>query len=84
MMATMINSSTTTTHQDTAKRDTAKRDVAKRDNGLESKSVRAEAALADVLRQALRRGFFGSAGVVLSVQDGHIQHIRLTVDRMIR
>ena len=60
------------------------KDVARKDNTLESKSVRAEAALAEVLQQSLQRGFFGSAGVVLSVQDGHIQHIRLTVDRMIR
>ncbi len=79
MIATMITNSTMAAHKNAAQRD-----VAQRDNGLEGKSVRAEAALAEVLQQALRRGFFGSAGVVLSVQDGHIQHIRLTVDRMIR
>ena len=66
----MITSSSTTT-----RKDVEKGDVAKRDNGLESKTLRAEAALAEVLKQALRRGFFGSAGVVISVQDGHIQHI---------
>jgi len=43
-----------------------------------------EAALAELLAQALQRGFFGTAAIELSVQDGTIQHIRRTVDRIER
>jgi len=41
-----------------------------------------EAILAEILAEALRRGFFGTAAVKLSVQDGTIQHIRRTVERV--
>ena len=37
---------------------------------------------AELLAEALRRGFFGTAAVELSVQDGTIQHIRRTVERI--
>ena len=33
-------------------------------------------------RRSLRRGFFGTAAVELSVQDGTIQHIRRTMERV--
>jgi hypothetical protein len=46
------------------------------------KTARVEAALAEILAEATRRGFFGTAGVEISVQDGAIQHIRRKVDRM--
>lgn len=37
---------------------------------------------AELLAATLRRGFFGKAGIELSVQDGTIQHIRLTTERI--
>jgi hypothetical protein len=36
----------------------------------------------EILVEALRRGFFGTAAIELSVQDGTIQHIRRRVDRI--
>ena len=36
----------------------------------------------ELLRQSLQRGFFGTAGVERSIQDGTIQHIRRKVDRI--
>jgi hypothetical protein len=41
-------------------------------------------ALAEVLAEALRRGFFGIAAVELTVQDGTIQNIRRRVERIER
>jgi hypothetical protein len=41
-----------------------------------------ERALAEILAEALRRGFHGTAGVELCVQDGTIQHIRRRVERI--
>jgi hypothetical protein len=46
------------------------------------KVAQLELALAEVLGEALRRGFFGTAAVELSVQDGTIQHIRRKVERI--
>ena len=48
------------------------------------KVTQLEAALADLLSEALCRGFFGTASVELSVQDGTIQHIRRRMDRIER
>jgi hypothetical protein len=39
-------------------------------------------AFSEILAEALRRGFFGTAAVELSVQDGTIQHIRRRVERI--
>lgn len=52
--------------------------------GNAKKVAQLEAALAEILVQALRRGFFGTAAVELSVQDGTIQHIRRRVERIER
>jgi hypothetical protein len=41
-----------------------------------------QAALAELLRESLQRGFHGTAGVEVSVQDGTIQHIRRKVERL--
>ena len=38
--------------------------------------------VAEILAEALRRGFFGTAAVELSVQDGTIQHIRRKVEQI--
>jgi hypothetical protein len=48
------------------------------------KMAQLEAALAEMLAETLRRGFFGTAAVELSVQDGTIQHIRRKVERIER
>ena len=49
-----------------------------------NKVQQVEAALAKLIAEASRRGFYGNVAVNLSVQDGHIQHVRLTTERMIR
>lgn len=48
----------------------------------ERKVTQLEMALAEILGETLRRGFFGTAAVELSVQDGTIQHIRRRVERI--
>ncbi len=50
--------------------------------GNAKKVAQLQAILAEVLRESLRRGFFGTAAIELSVQDGTIQHIRRTVERI--
>jgi hypothetical protein len=45
---------------------------------------RVEKALAQLLVDTSRRGFYGEAGITLSVQDGRIQHIRVALERMIK
>jgi hypothetical protein len=44
----------------------------------------AHRAWAELLAEALRRGFYGTAALELTVQDGTIQHVRRKVDRMER
>ena len=39
-------------------------------------------AWAELLAEALRRGFFGTATLEVAVQDGTIQHIRRRVERI--
>jgi hypothetical protein len=43
-----------------------------------------EAALAKLLAESSQRGFYGEAGLTLSVQEGVIQHIRVALERMIK
>ena len=43
-----------------------------------------QAIMAEMLAETMRRGFFGSATVELSVADGTIQHIRRMVERIER
>jgi hypothetical protein len=50
--------------------------------GNDRKVLQLQAALTELLREALQRGFFGTAGVELNVQDGTIQYIRRRVDRI--
>jgi hypothetical protein len=50
--------------------------------GNAKKVVQLQAILAELLAEALRRGFFGTATVEVSVQDGTIQHIRRMVERI--
>jgi len=51
-------------------------------SGNVKKVTQLEAALADMLAEILQRGFFGTAAVELSVQDGTIQNIRRRVERI--
>jgi hypothetical protein len=46
------------------------------------KVAQLQQAVAELLAEALRRGFFGTAAVELSIQDGTIQHIRRRLDRI--
>jgi hypothetical protein len=41
-----------------------------------------ETALAELLAETLRRGFYGKVALELVLQDGTIQHIRRTVERI--
>ncbi len=43
-----------------------------------------ETALAKLIADSSQRGFYGEAGLTLSVQDGRIQHIRVAIERMIK
>lgn len=52
--------------------------------GNMKKLAQLEAALAEILAHVLRRDFFGTAAIELSVQDGTIQHIRRRVERIER
>jgi hypothetical protein len=49
-----------------------------------NKLQQAEAAFAQLVAEASRRGFYGTAGLTLSVQDGTIQHVRVAMERMIK
>ena len=46
--------------------------------------MRVEAELGKVLDEILKRGFYGNAAVAFNVHDGRIQHVRLTVDRLVK
>ena len=45
-----------------------------------SKVLRAETAWSKLLGEVLKRGFYGTATLELSIQDGTIQHIRHKVE----
>ena len=49
-----------------------------------NKLAQAEAAFAKLLAEASQRGFYGTTSLVLNVQDGRIQHIRLAVEKRIQ
>lgn len=51
-------------------------------NANAKKVAQLQSLMAELLAEALRRGFFGTAAVELTVQDGTIQHIRRTVERI--
>lgn len=46
------------------------------------KVAQLQQALAEMLAETLKRGFFGIAAVEVSVQDGTIQHIRRKVEQI--
>ena len=50
--------------------------------GNVTKLEQLQQAWAELLAEALRRGFFGTATLEVAVQDGTIQHIRRRVERI--
>ena len=48
------------------------------------KRQEAKAEFAKLIDSACIAGFHGSASVTITVQDGHIQYTRVTVERMVR
>ncbi|MGC3972381.1 MAG: hypothetical protein QM775_35075 [Pirellulales bacterium] len=50
----------------------------------QAKTLRLRALLDELLRQALQRGFYGTAALEITVQDGTIQNIRRRVEQMER
>ncbi len=52
--------------------------------GNDKKLDQLRAAVGEILADVLRRGFYGTAGVEVVVQDGTIQSIRRRVERVER
>ncbi|HEX6961072.1 MAG TPA: hypothetical protein VF175_04345 [Lacipirellula sp.] len=50
----------------------------------QSKRVQAQTEFAKLLSAAETRGFHGTASITVCVQDGHIQHLKVSVERMIK
>jgi len=46
--------------------------------------MQAEQEFRKLIESVSSRGFHGTASVTVCVQDGHIQHTRITVDRMVK
>jgi hypothetical protein len=51
-------------------------------NANAKKLAQLQKSLAELLNATLKRGFFGTAAVEVSVQDGTIQHIRRKVEQI--
>lgn len=49
-----------------------------------NKVQQAETAFAQLVADTSRRGYYGTAGLTLSIQDGRIQHIRVAMEKMIK
>jgi len=50
----------------------------------QNRLTQAEAAFAKLVAEASQRGFYGTARLVLSIQDGRIQHIRVAMEKRIQ
>jgi hypothetical protein len=50
--------------------------------GNREKVTQLEALLAELLIEVLRRGFYGRVAIELAIQDGVIQHIRRTLEKL--
>ncbi len=48
------------------------------------KRSQAEAEFAKLMDNIAVRGFHGTASVTVAVQDGHVQHTRVAVERMVK
>lgn len=44
----------------------------------------AQAAFAELLTASSRRGFYGTVTLSMNVQDGFIQQVRVTTERVVR
>lgn len=42
------------------------------------------AELRQLIEEVGRRGYYGTATLTLSLQDGHLQHLRVATERMVR
>ncbi len=49
-----------------------------------SKAEQAQQEFVKLLASASRRGFHGTAGITLSLQDGHVQHLKIHMERMVK
>ena len=58
--------------------------ITKQANSSGPKAVQAQEEFARLLSSASARGFHGTAGITLSVQDGHIQHLKIHFERMVK
>lgn len=58
--------------------------VASATAGNRQKVSQLETAVAEVLAETLRRGFFGRAMIEVAIQDGTIQVIKRTIERVQR
>jgi hypothetical protein len=52
--------------------------------GNSGKVPKAQAALNELLCDAVRPGFHGRAVLEITVQDGTIQHIRKTIEKLVK
>lgn len=43
-----------------------------------------QAALAELLSETLKRGYYGTASLSFTIQDGHVQHLKVSTERQIR
>lgn len=48
------------------------------------KAAAAEAAFDELLAESSRRGFYGTVSLSLNVQDGFIQHVRVSTERLLK
>ena len=48
------------------------------------KREQAQVEFARLLAAAATRGFYGTASLTLIVQDGHIQNLRISTERMVK
>lgn len=48
------------------------------------KAEQARDAFARMVTDVSRRGFYGAATLTLTVQDGHIQHVKLGVEHVLK
>ena len=56
----------------------------KHPSGNDRKVAQLHAAVAEILTEIMRRGFYGTAGIELNIQDGTIQHIRRRIEQIER
>lgn len=53
-------------------------------DGNDRKVAQLHVVVTEILTEIMRRGFYGTAGIELKVQDGTIQNIRRRVEKLER